>query len=91
MKKQTVSDIQRSNDKLTSYAMKYHVAPSKNRKGAVHKRNHMKVLHCWVQMNGHGRRNYPPLYKVNKILPVVLHFNIYLDNLLYFFMYFLIY
>ena len=37
MKKQTVSDIQRSKDKLTSYAMKFDVAPSKYRKGAVYK------------------------------------------------------
>ena len=43
LKKQTVSDIRRSKDKLRSYAMKIDVAPSKDRKGAVHKRNHMKV------------------------------------------------
>ena len=43
MKKQTVGDIQRSKDKLSSYAMKSDVTPSKDRKGAVHKRKHMKV------------------------------------------------
>ena len=43
VKKQTVSDIRRSKDKLTSYAMKFDVATSKGRKGAVHKRKHMKV------------------------------------------------
>ena len=43
MMKQTVSDIRRSYDKLTSYAMKCHVALIKNRKCAVHKRKHMKV------------------------------------------------
>ena len=43
MKKQTFSDIQRSKDKPTSYAMKFDVASSKDRKGAVHKRKHLKV------------------------------------------------
>ena len=43
MKKQTVSDIRRSIDKLTSYAMKFDVAPSKDRKGDVHEQNQMKV------------------------------------------------
>ena len=42
MKKQTVSDIRRSEDKLTSYAMTFDVAPSKDMKGAVHKRRHIK-------------------------------------------------
>ena len=40
---QIVSDIRRSKDKLTSYVMKVDVAPSKNRKRAVHEHNHMKV------------------------------------------------
>ena len=43
VKKQTVSDIRRSNDKLTSYAMKFYVTSSKDRKGAVYERKHMKV------------------------------------------------
>ena len=43
MKQQAVSDIQRSKDRLTSYALKFDVDPSKDRKGAVHKRKHMKV------------------------------------------------
>ena len=42
-KKQTVSGIQRFRYKVTSYVMKFDVAPSKDRKGAVHKRKHMKV------------------------------------------------
>ena len=41
--KQTVSVIRRSKDKLTNSAMKFDVAPSKDRKGAVHKRKNMKV------------------------------------------------
>ena len=43
MKKQTVSDIRRSKDKLTRYAMKFDAVPSKDKKGAIHKRKHMKV------------------------------------------------
>ena len=43
MKKQTVSDIRRSNGKLISYVMTFDVTPSKGRKGAVHKRKHIKV------------------------------------------------
>ena len=43
VRKQTVSDIRRSKDNLTSYVMKFDVAPSKERKGAVHKRKHMKA------------------------------------------------
>ena len=43
VKKQTVSDIRRSKDKLTSYVMKFDVDPSKGKKGAVHKRKHMNV------------------------------------------------
>ena len=43
VKKQTVSDIRPTKDKLTSYAMKFDVASSKDRKGAVRKRKHMKV------------------------------------------------
>ena len=43
VKKQTVSDIRRSEDKLTSYAMKFDVAPSKDRKGAGHKIKHVNV------------------------------------------------
>ena len=43
MKKQTVSDIRRSKDKLTSHAMKFGVGPSKDRNGAVHKRKNMIV------------------------------------------------
>ena len=43
VKKQTVSDIRRSKDKLTCYAMKFDVAPSEDRKGAVYERKHMKV------------------------------------------------
>ena len=43
VKKQAVSDIRRYKDKITSYVMKFDVAPSKERKGAVHKRKHMKV------------------------------------------------
>ena len=37
MRKQSVSDIRRSKDELTSDAMKFDVAPSKDRKDAVHK------------------------------------------------------
>ena len=43
VKKQAVSDIRRSKDKLTSYVMKSYVVSSKDRKGAVDKRKHMKV------------------------------------------------
>ena len=43
MKKQTFSDIRRSVGKLTSYAMKLDVAPSKDRKGAGHKIKHVNV------------------------------------------------
>ena len=43
MKKQTTIIIRLSKDKLTSYAMKFDVAPSKVRKGALHKQKHMKV------------------------------------------------
>ena len=43
VKKQTVSDLRRSKDELTNYAMKFDVTPSKDRKGAVHERKHMKV------------------------------------------------
>ena len=43
VKKQTVSDIRRSKDKLTCYAMKFYVAPNKDRKGTFHERKHMKV------------------------------------------------
>ena len=43
MKKQTANDIRRYKDKLTSYAMKFDVAPSKGGKGAVDKRKHVKV------------------------------------------------
>ena len=43
MGEETVSDILRSRDKLTYYAMEFDVAPSKDRKGAVHKRRHVKV------------------------------------------------
>ena len=43
LKKQTVSDIRRSKDKLTSYAIKFDVTPSKDGRSAVHKRKHMKV------------------------------------------------
>ena len=39
----TVGDIRRSIYKLTSYATKFDVTPNKDRKGAVHKRKHMKV------------------------------------------------
>ena len=39
--KQADSDIRRSKDKLTSYAMKFDVAPCKDRKGTVHKRKHL--------------------------------------------------
>ena len=43
VKKHTVSDIRQSRDKLTSYTMEVDLAPSKDRKGAVHRRRHMKV------------------------------------------------
>ena len=43
LKKETVSGSFRSMDRLTSYAMKFDVAPSKDRKGDVHKRKHTKV------------------------------------------------
>ena len=43
VKKQAVSDIRRSKDRLTSYEMKFDVATSKDRKGAVHKRKHVTV------------------------------------------------
>ena len=43
VKKQTVSDIWRSKDELTSYAMKFDLVPSKDIKVADHKRKHMKV------------------------------------------------
>ena len=43
VKKQTDSDIRRSKDKLTSYVMKFDVAPSKDRKGALNKRKFLKV------------------------------------------------
>ena len=36
VKKQTVSNIRLSKDKLTNYAMEFDVAPSKDRKDAVH-------------------------------------------------------
>ena len=43
VKKQTVTEIMRCKDKFTSYAMKFDVATSKDRKGAVHKRWHVTV------------------------------------------------
>ena len=43
VKKQAFSDIRRSAVKLTNNAMKFDVAPSKDRKDAVYKRMHMKV------------------------------------------------
>ena len=43
MKKQTIIIIRLSKDKLTRYAMKFDVAPSKVRKGALHMQKHMKV------------------------------------------------
>ena len=43
MKKQTANNIRRVKDKLTCYAMKSDMEPSKYRKGAVHKQKHMKV------------------------------------------------
>ena len=52
MKKQTVSDIRRSKDKLTSYAMRFDVTLSKYRKGAVHKRKQMKVRKSRVGGSG---------------------------------------
>ena len=50
--KQIVSDIRRSKDNLTSYEMKFDVAPSKDRKCAVHKRKHMKVPKSRVRGSG---------------------------------------
>ena len=38
VERNSVSDIRRSKDKLTKYAMKFDVATSKDRKGAVYKR-----------------------------------------------------
>ena len=52
VKKQTVSDIQRSKDKLTSYAMKFDVDPSKDKKGAAHKRKLVKVHKSRIGRNG---------------------------------------
>ena len=43
VKTQTVSDVHRSKDKLTTYAMEFDVAPSKDRKGAADKQKHMKL------------------------------------------------
>ena len=43
MKKQAVSDIRRTIDKFTGYAMKFDVAPCKDMKGAVPKRKHINV------------------------------------------------
>ena len=46
VKTQTVSDVRRSKDKLTSYAMKIDVAPSKDRKGAAYKCKKKLHHHC---------------------------------------------
>ena len=37
VKKQTITEIRRSKDKLTSHSMKFDVAPSKDRSGCFHK------------------------------------------------------
>ena len=43
VKKQTVSDIRRSKEKLQAFAVNFDVDPSTDRKGVVHGRKHMKV------------------------------------------------
>ena len=43
VKKQTVSNIRQSKDKLTSYPMKFDMAPSKDRNGAIHMQKQIKV------------------------------------------------
>ena len=52
VKRQTVSDIRRSKDKVTSYEMKFGMALCKDRKVAVHKQKHMKVLKSTVGGSG---------------------------------------
>ncbi|KAF2366176.1 HTH CenpB-type DNA-binding domain [Trinorchestia longiramus] len=42
VKKQTVSDIRKAKDKLTKYAVKFNVESTKDKKGVVHARRHMK-------------------------------------------------
>ena len=42
VKKQTISDIRRSKEKLQAFALKFDVDPSKDKKD-VHSRKHMKV------------------------------------------------
>ena len=48
MKIQTVNDIRRSKDTLTNYAIKFDVAPIKDRKCAAHERKHVKVPKKYV-------------------------------------------
>ncbi|XP_061608174.1 uncharacterized protein LOC133467379 [Phyllopteryx taeniolatus] len=43
VKKQTVSDIRKSKEKLRAFAGKFNVDPVRNRKGVVRMRKHMKV------------------------------------------------
>ena len=43
VKKQTVSDIRRSKEKLQAYAVKFDVNSNKDKKGVVHTRQHIKV------------------------------------------------
>ncbi|KAK4310937.1 hypothetical protein Pmani_005325 [Petrolisthes manimaculis] len=42
VKKQTVSDIRKAKDKLRNYALKFNVDPTKDKKGVIHGRNHMR-------------------------------------------------
>ena len=43
VKKQTVSDIRRSKEKVQAFVVKFDADPSKDKKGVVHKCKHMKV------------------------------------------------
>ena len=43
VKKQTVSDICRSKEKLQAFAVKFNVDPNKDKKGVVHMHKHMEV------------------------------------------------
>ncbi|CAM1324768.1 Uncharacterised protein r2_g3362 [Pycnogonum litorale] len=42
VKKQTVSDIRKAKDKLRKYAVKFNVDSSKDKKGVIHVRRHIK-------------------------------------------------
>ncbi|KAK4322487.1 hypothetical protein Pmani_006826 [Petrolisthes manimaculis] len=42
VKKQTVSDIRKAKDKLRNYALKFNVDTTKDKKGVIHGRSHMR-------------------------------------------------